>query len=244
MAPGKSGSLGNANKGSAPAPGASRSVESSSVLAKSFYTWRVVTSAPPREVFATMEQLIGTRPYSFEVVGEGEARIVEYRRRGFFGQWSRPRVGVRWVACRAVTDDVGTRVEVEASSGGGLIAKAAGRADRGPVARALQLVQLLSSVAREPRSVNRQRTIPPGPVSLVASWAGVPYRLFDEPRHDASRGAEILTATELEAVPGGNSGFVRVRLRDGAEGYVERDQIVAAPDVATREAQAETARFV
>jgi len=214
------------------------------VLAKTVYTWRFVTSAPPREVFATMEQLIGTRPYRFEVVGENEARIVEHRRRGLFGQWGRPRVALRWVACRAVTDAVGTRVEVEASSGGGLIAKAMGRADRGPVTRALQLVKLLSAVAREPRSVNRQRVIPPGPVSLVASWAGVPYRLFSEPRYDAARGADVLTASELEAVPGGDSTFVRVRLKDGTEGYVERDQIVAAPDVATRAAQAETARFV
>ena len=68
------------------------------MLAPENHTWRFVTPVPPREVFATMEQLIGTRPYRFEVVGETEARIVEYRRRGLFGQWSRPRLGVRWVA--------------------------------------------------------------------------------------------------------------------------------------------------
>ena len=89
----------------------------------------------------------------------------------------------------------------------------------------------------------RRRVIPPGPVSLVASWAGMPYRLFTEPAYDAPRGAEVLTASELEAVPGGNSIFVRVRLRGGEEGFIERDQVVAAPEIATRDAQAETARY-
>jgi hypothetical protein len=37
---------------------------------------------------------------------------------------------------------------------------------------------------------------------------------------------------------------VRVRVRsDGAEGYVERDQIVVAPERATRAAQLEAARL-
>lgn len=214
------------------------------VLAKSYHTWRFTTAAPPREVFAVMEQLIGTRPYTYEVVGDGEARIVERMRRGFFGQWSRPRVGVRWVACRATPAPAGTRVEVEASSGGGLIAKAAGRADRGAVSRALQLVKLLASGPQDARTIYRDRRIPPGPVTLVASWAGMRYRLYDAPRFDAGRGVEILTASELEAIPGGNGPFVRVRLGDGTEGYVERDQVVAAPGVATRAAQLDAARFV
>ena len=40
----------------------------------------------------------------------------------------------------------------------------------------------------------------------------------------------------MAAVPGGNATFVKVRLSDGYEGYVERDEIVSAPDRATREA--------
>ena len=65
-----------------------------------------------------MEQMIGTTPYRYEVVGESEARIVEHRRRGLFGQWGRPRIRIRWVRCRAVAVTEGTWVEVEASSGG------------------------------------------------------------------------------------------------------------------------------
>ena len=191
-----------------------------------------------------MEQLIGTRPYRYEVVGESEARIIEYRRRGFFGQWSRPRVAIRWVACRAQPSALGTRVEIEASSGGGLIAKAMGRADRGPVSRALQLVRLLTVAPQDARTIYRDRRIPPGPVTLVASWAGMTYALFTEPRFDAPRGRTVLTATELQAIPGGTGPFVHVRLSDGTEGYIERDQLVAAPDVATRDAQLEAARFV
>ena len=60
------------------------------MLAPSAQTWRLLSAAPPREVFAVMEQMIGTTPYRYEVVGESEARIVEHRRRGLFGQWGRP----------------------------------------------------------------------------------------------------------------------------------------------------------
>jgi hypothetical protein len=53
----------------------------------------------------------------------------------------------------------------------------------------------------------------------------------------------VLTATEIDAIPGGNAEFVKVQLSTGEEGYIERDQLVAAPFRATREAQTETARF-
>jgi len=191
-----------------------------------------------------MEQLIGSMPYRFQVVGDGEARVVEVRRRGFFGNWGRPRLAVRWVSCRAEPGPVGTSVEVQASSNGGLVFKALGKADAGPQARALQLVRLLTAGNHDSRTLYRRRTIPPGPVSLVASWAGMPYELFTEPRFGATRGAKVHTATELEAVAGGAGAFVRVRMRDGTEGYIESDQIVAAPEVATREAQDDAARFV
>jgi len=214
------------------------------MLAKPAHSWRFLTAAPEREVFSVMEQLLGVPPYRFEVIAANEARILEYSRRGLFGQWSRPRVRPRWVSCRADATAAGTTVVVEASGGGGLIARAAGRADRGAVTRALQLVKLLTGGIDDQRTIYRDRRIPPGPVTLVASWAGMRYRLYTEPRRDASRGAEILTASELEAVPGGSGAFVKVRLHDGTEGYVERDQVVVAPAVATREAQAQAAQFV
>src|SRR5260370_40449697 len=61
------------------------------------HSWRFVTAAPPREVFAATEQVAGTPPYRFEAMGPDAARLVEVERRGFFGQWRqrgpRPRQG-------------------------------------------------------------------------------------------------------------------------------------------------------
>jgi hypothetical protein len=213
------------------------------MLAPSAHTWRLIVAAPPREVFAVMEQMIGTPPYRYEIVGDTEARIIEYRRRGLFGQWSKPKVRIRWVRCRALEVPEGTSVEIESSSGGGLIFKAMGKADGGPVTRALQVIRLLTSGAGDDRTLYRDRRIPPGPVTLVASWAGMPYRLFTEPRHDAPRGREIITATEVEALAERDGQFVKVRVAGVDEGWVESDQIVPAPAVSTREAQIETARF-
>lgn len=214
------------------------------MLAKEKQTWHFVVPTPPREVFATMEQLIGTMPYRFEVLDHDSARAIEVSRRGTFGNWVKPKVGVRWVRCSAIRTAQGTEVTVTASSAGGMLLKATGRIESGPVARALQLVRLLTAGRTDDRTIYRQRFIPPGPVTLVASWAGTAYQLFSEPRYDAERGPDIHTATELEAVPGGDAAFVKVRLRNGGGGYVERDQIVAATEVATREAQTEVARFV
>ena len=178
-----------------------------------------------------MEQMLGTQPYRFEAVDADHARIVESERKGFFGGWGPAKGTLRWVACAAVQGESGTSVVVEAGGGAA------------PLSRALQLVQLLQRGVDDRRTVYRDRTIPDGAVTLVASWAGTGYRLFEEPRLDAPRGATIHTATGLVAIPGGLWPFTHVRLPDGTEGYVERDQIVAAPSVATRSAQAETARF-
>ncbi len=203
------------------------------LLAKEARRWTFHAAAPPREVFAVMEQMIGTFPFRFELTGESSARILEFRRKGVFGQWSRHlEIHTRWVTCMARTTPAGTEVTVAASRG------------RGPLPRALQLVQLLTRGSDDSRTVYRQRTMPAGPVSLVASWAGTPYPLFTEPRWDAPRGAGILTASGVEAIPGGTGPFTRVRLLDGTEGFVETDQIVAAPEASTREAQLVAARFV
>jgi hypothetical protein len=202
------------------------------LLAREAHRWTLLTTVPPREVFAVMEQMIGTFPFRFELTGERSARAVEFQRRGLAGQWSR-RVAIRtrWVTCEAQVTPEGTTLTVAASRG------------RGPQSRALQLVQLLTRGSADARTIYRRRALPSGPVSLVASWAGMPYELFTAPRWDAPRGASVLTASPMQAIPGGAGAFTRVRLADGAEGFVETDQVVAAPEVATREAQLETARF-
>jgi hypothetical protein len=215
------------------------------VPAKRAHNWRFVVSAPPREVFAVMEQMIGTPPYRFEVVGEDTACIVEYQRNSLVGHWRRvdghgrflgrersPARNQRWVRCTATARDTGTVIELEASRG------------RGALPRALQLIGVLSRGVNDPRTIYRVRHIPPGPVTLVASWAGVPYALYVDPARAASRGPEVFTASRMDAVPGGTAEFVKVRLSDGTEGYVERDQVVAAPERATREAGLEAARYV
>ncbi len=202
------------------------------IPAKEAKRWTFLAAAPPREVFAVMEQMIGTFPFRFELTGESSARIAEFRRKGVIGQWSRHvEIFTRWVSCEARVTPAGTEVTVVASRG------------RGPMPRALQLVQLLTRGSADSRTVYRHRTLPAGPVSLVASWAGMPYHLYTEPRWDAPRGPRVLTASGVEAIPGGTGSFTRVRLADGTEGYIETDQIVAAPEASTREAQAGAARF-
>ncbi|HEY8756167.1 MAG TPA: hypothetical protein VIN65_07445 [Candidatus Dormibacteraeota bacterium] len=213
--------------------------------AKRAHQWRFVVAAPPREVFAVMEQMIGTPPFRFEVLDDDSARVVEFQRNSLVGHWRRvdgtgtflgrerrPARNQRWVGCTATVQDAGTVVDLEASKG------------RGPLPRALQLIGVLSHGVDDPRTIYRVRHIPPGPVTLVASWAGMPYRLFTAPARDASRGPEVFTATRMDAVPGGTAEFVKVRLSDGTEWYIERDQVVAAPEKATREAGVEAARYV
>lgn len=215
------------------------------MAAKFAARWRFVAAAPPREVFAVMEQAIGTPPFRFEVTADDTAQIVEFQRNSLVGHWRRvdaerrllgrrrPAVRTqRWVRCRATPSGAGTLVELEASRG------------RGPVSRALQLVHILSGGFEDARTIYRNRHIPPGPVSLVASWAGMPYRLYGAPDFAAARGVEVFTASRVEAVPGGTGAFIKVRLSDGTEGYMERDQVVVAPERATRQAQLDAARYV
>ncbi len=193
-----------------------------------------------------MEQMIGTPPFRFEVTGDNSARVVEFRRNSLVGHWrrvdERPRSGggrvrasarnQRWVGCTATARDAGTIIELSASAG------------RGALPRALQLIGVLSRGVGDPRTVYRARHIPPGPVTLVASWAGMSYALHLEPAHGATRGSQVFTATRMVAIEGGTAGFVKVRLSDGTEGYIDRDQVVAAPERATRMAGVEAAQFV
>ncbi len=192
-----------------------------------------------------MEQMIGPPPYRFEVLGGNSAQVVEFQRNSLVGHWRRvdgtgrflgrerrPARNQRWVRGTATVEDAGTVIDLEASKG------------RGALPRALQLIGVLSRGVDDPRTIYRVRHIPPGPVTLVASWAGMPYLLLTTAARDAPRGPAIFTATRMEAVPGGTAEFVRVKLSDGTEGYVERDQVVAAPERATREAGLEAARYV
>jgi hypothetical protein len=54
----------------------------------------------------------------------------------------------------------------------------------------------------------------------------------------------VRTASGVQAIAGGSGPFTKVRLSDGTEGFIETDQIVAAPEASTRAAQLESARFV
>ena len=178
-----------------------------------------------------MEQMTGTPPYRFEVIDHAHSRIVEFQRKGFFGGWrnKKPR-NARWMSCQADETDHGTDVTVRCSKGSA------------PLSRALQLIELLTKGMRDRRTLYRDRPIPPGPVSLVASWAGTGYALYSEPTWDAPRGQSVRTATEIQALPGGTDTFIKVRTSTGIEGYIERDQLVVAPEIATRTAQELTAR--
>ncbi|MGH7746758.1 MAG: hypothetical protein ACREQ5_18685 [Candidatus Dormibacteria bacterium] len=199
-------------------------------LARRKHGWQFVAAAPPREVFSVMEQMVGTPPFRYEVTGPDSARAIEFERKGLFGNWTRRVRRPRWVTCTARTVETGTEVAVEASAG------------KGAVPRGLQLVVLLTRGNRDRRTIYRDRRFPPGPVTLVASWAGTPYQLYLDPRFDAPRGEGVLTATPLSALRH-HGVFVEVRTGHGSTGWIERDELVPAPPVATRESQVETAQF-
>ncbi|HET9050239.1 MAG TPA: hypothetical protein VFO60_00970 [Candidatus Dormibacteraeota bacterium] len=211
------------------------------------HAWEFISPAPAREIFASMEQMCGTPPYRFEVTGPGAARVVETERKNLFGAWAQLgrrdadgnpaleaggapawRRPVEWVTATVEPFRGGSRVRMEASGG------------RFVAARAVQLIELVTRGSADRRTVYRDRSVPPGPVSLVASWAGMLYRVYLEPSHGAARGPGVHTASHLVAVAG-DAAFTRVRLEDGTEGYIETDQIVASPVEATREAQVRTA---
>jgi hypothetical protein len=197
---------------------------------KAKYTWRFVCSAPVREVFAVTEQMVGTPPYRFEPAGPDHARIVEAERKHpLFGQFTNKVRNPRWIDVRAAETEVGTEVVVTAVRG------------RATKARSLQIVQLLTRGVRDRRTIYRDRTIPPGPITLVASWAGMEYAVYLEPRYDAPRGEKVHTASPIWALGMHGTTWVKVRLQSGAEGYIERDQVVPAPPEASRAAQVRTA---
>ena len=187
-------------------------------------TWRFQASAPPREVFATAEQLLGVPPYRFQQLDETTAEVVEVSRLGLAGNWTSRVRNPAWVRIEARQAEHGTAVQVSASRRPFALSRGARISGAGE--RALQLVRLLSTGTHDYRTIYRDRHIPAGPISLVASWAGTPYPLFVEPRFDSPRGTAILTASRIVSTGEGSGPFIKVVLPDGTGGWVERDQCV------------------
>jgi hypothetical protein len=197
---------------------------------KAKYTWRFLAAAPVREVFAVTEQMIGIAPYRFEPTGPDSGRAIEAERKHWlFGFFSKKVRNPRWINVEAREIETGTEVVVTATRG------------KAPKSRGLQVVHLLTRGAHDRRTVYRDRTIPPGPITLVASWAGMAYPIYLEPRYEAPRGEAVHTASRMMAIGMHGSTWVKVRLESGAEGYIERDQVVPAPSEASRAAQVRTA---
>ncbi len=153
-------------------------------------TWRFVTAAPVREVFAVTEQMVGIPPYRFEPTGHDSAQVIEAERKHWlFGMFTKRFRNPRWIRVTAREIEAGTEVVV----------------------------------------------------TSTASWAGMEYAIYVEPRYDAPRGEAVHTASKIEATGMHGMTWVKVRLESGAEGYIERDQVVPAPPEASRTAQVRTA---
>lgn len=174
---------------------------------------------PSREIFAIAEQVTALPPFSFRVVDDSTAEVAQNMMNGFFGQWRRvpyPKNRVR-IRCRDTA--AGTEVTVTAVG------------DRSAAMRASNLLRILTAGEQDGATVYRLRTIPPGPCTLVQSWAGTGYPLFAEPDPSSARGRAIRPATHLRALEQ-RGRWVRVRAGEGddaAEGWMETDQVV--PDV-------------
>ena len=69
---------------------------------KTATTWRFHASAPPREVFATAEQLLGVPPYRFQQLDSSTAEVVEVSRLGLAGNWTSKVRNPAWVRIEAL----------------------------------------------------------------------------------------------------------------------------------------------
>ena len=181
--------------------------------------WVTTVDTPPREIFAVAEQVMALPPFSFRVIDENTAEVAQVLANGLFGQWSkvkRPKTKVR-IECHA-----GTR-------GTELILVAEGQ--RSATLRALNLLRILTRGERDEFTVYRSRAVPPGPCTIVQSWAGTGYPLFTAPDYGARRGLPVLPATPLVAREQLGR-WVRVQAgfgEDVQEGWIEADQLV--PDL-------------
>jgi hypothetical protein len=181
--------------------------------------WVTTVYAPPREVFALAEQVTALPPFSFRIIDEHTAEVAQVLANGFFGQWSKvkhPKTKVR-IECRPTAQ--GTELTMTAEG------------QRSATIRAVNLLRILTTGERDPATVYRLRTIPPGPCTVIQSWAGTGYPLFSGPNYQAKRSLPVRPASPLVALQQ-TGRWVRVRAGIGEqvqEGWIEADQLV--PDL-------------
>ncbi|MGA8207807.1 MAG: hypothetical protein WB801_01160 [Candidatus Dormiibacterota bacterium] len=181
--------------------------------------WEATVFAPPREVFAVAEQVMALPPFSFRVIDDHTAEVAQVLANGFFGQWSkvkRPKTKI-WIECRP--------------SAQGSQLKMVAQGQRSATIRAVNLLRILTHGERDAATVYRSRTIPPGPCTIVQSWAGTGYPIFLAPDHAAKRGMPVLPASALVALEQ-RGRWVHVRAgagEDVEDGWIEADQLVPDP---------------
>ncbi len=178
--------------------------------------WEAVVFSPPREVFAIAEQVTALPPFSFRVVDDHTAEVVQDLANGFFGQWSKVRYPKNRIRIECEQIPAGTRVIITAAG------------ERSATMRATNLLRILSLGERDHHTVYRYRGIPPGFCTIVQSWAGTGYPLFQQPDHAAPRGRAVRPASKLVALEQ-RGRWVRVRAGEGddtEEGWIEADQLV------------------
>ncbi len=178
--------------------------------------WEAVVFAPPREVFAIAEQVLGLPPFSFRVVDDRTAEAVQDIANGMFGQWSKVRYPRHRIRIECDNGDAGTRVTVTTVG------------DRRATMRATNLIRILSQGQVDAHTVYRYRAIPPGNCTIVQSWAGTGYPIYLEPAHEARRGRAVRPSSPLVALQQ-HGRWVKVRAgagEDAEEGWIEADQLV------------------
>lgn len=172
--------------------------------------------APPREVFAISEQVLGLPPFSFRVVDERTAEVVQDIANGMFGQWSKVKYPRNRIKIECDNGDAGTLVTVTSVG------------DRSTTMRATNLIRILGKGEVDAHTVYRYRAIPPGNCTIVQSWAGTGYPIYLAPDHSARRGRAVRPASPLVALEQ-HGRWVKVRAGAGEgaeEGWIEADQLV------------------
>ncbi|MHB1525847.1 MAG: hypothetical protein ACYDEA_02800 [Candidatus Dormibacteria bacterium] len=178
--------------------------------------WEAMVFAPPREVFAIAEQVLGLPPFSFRVVDERTAEVVQDIANGLFGQWTKVKYPRNRIRIECDNTDAATRVTVNTVG------------DRSTTMRATNLIRILGNGEADPHTVYRHRTIPPGNCTIVQSWAGTGYPVYMAPDHAARRGRSVRPSSPLVALQQ-HGRWVRVRAGAGdaaEEGWIEADQLV------------------
>ncbi|MGH7758765.1 MAG: hypothetical protein ACREN7_05595, partial [Candidatus Dormibacteria bacterium] len=171
------------------------------------HRWVTTVYAAPREIFAIAEQVTALPPFSFTVVDAETAEVAQVLANGLFGQWSKvkhPKTKLT-IHCRPMGQ--GTEMTITAQG------------QRSATIRAVNLIRILTRGERDAATVYRHRTVPPGPCTLVQSWAGTRYPLFLGPDFGAGRGRPVLTATPLEALDQVGR-WVKVRAGSGDDSQV------------------------